>query len=358
MRYGIGTKFTSGFRLLALALVASAPMLLVARALRTEERPAADSGAAYGPQLEGFAYPWPVVLYRFRSQGQDLQMAYMDIKPARPNGRVAVLLHGKNFCAATWQATITGLADAGYRVIAPDQIGFCKSSKPAPYQFSFQQLAGNTHALLESLGVRSATVIGHSTGGMLGIRYALMYPAEVEQLVLVDPIGLEDWKARGVPWQSMDDWYRRELQTTAERIRNYERATYYAGTWEPAYERWVQMLAGMYRGPGRERVAWDSALLYDMIYSQPVVYELGALRMPVLLMIGDKDTTAIGKDLAPPEVRAELGNYPVLGKRAAAQIPHAKLVEFADLGHAPQIQAPERFHEALLEGLQALNAAR
>ena len=79
-----------------------------------------------------------------------------------------MLLHGKNFCAATWQATITGLADAGYRVIAPDQIGFCKSSKPARYQFSFQQLAGNTHALLESLGVSSATVIGHSTGGMLG----------------------------------------------------------------------------------------------------------------------------------------------------------------------------------------------
>jgi pimeloyl-ACP methyl ester carboxylesterase len=72
----------------------------------------------------------------------------------------------------------------------------------------------------------------------------------------------------------------------------------------------------------------------------------------VLLIIGDKDTTAIGKDLAPPEVRAKLGNYPVLGQAAAARIPHAKLVEFRDLGHSPQIQAPERFHKALLKGLQ------
>ena len=95
-----------------------------------------------------------------------------------------------------------------------------------------------------------------------------------------------------------------------------------------------------------------------MIYTQPVVYELGWLPMPVLLMIGDKDTTAIGKDLAPPEVRVELGNYPLLGKRTAAQIPHAKLVEFADLGHAPQIQAPERFHKALLESFQSLTAAQ
>jgi pimeloyl-ACP methyl ester carboxylesterase len=312
-----------------------------------------DPGPIYGARLEGFDYPWPVALYRFQSQGQALEMAYMDVKPARPTGRVAVLLHGKNFCAATWQTTITTLVEAGYRVIAPDQIGFCKSSKPAQYQFSFQQLAGNTHALLESLGVERATVIGHSTGGMLGIRYALMYPSQVDQLLLVDPIGLEDWKARGVPWQSVDAWYQRELQTTADRIRAYERATYYAGTWEPSYDRWVQMLAGMYRGAGRAQVAWDSALLYDMIYTQPVLYELGALRVPVLLMIGDKDTTAIGKDLASPEVRATLGNYPVLGKATVARIPHAKLVEFPDLGHAPQIQAPERFHKALLEGLQA-----
>jgi pimeloyl-ACP methyl ester carboxylesterase len=313
-----------------------------------------NDGPAYGPELQGFDYPAPVEQYDFTSQGVALHMAYMDIKPVHPNGRTAVLLHGKNFCAATWEPTIQRLSDAGYRVIAPDQIGFCKSSKPEHYQYSFQQLARNTHALLDALGVSRVTMIGHSTGGMLAIRYALMYPQETQQLVLVNPIGLEDWKAKGVPSLSVDQWYERELKTTADGIRRYEQSTYYAGHWSADYEPWVQMLAGMYRGPGKQIVAWNSALLYDMIYTQPVVYELGALRMPVLLIIGDKDTTAIGKDLASSEVRATLGNYPVLGKAAAAHIPHAKLVEFSDLGHAPQIQAPERFHKALLEGLQAL----
>ncbi len=313
----------------------------------------ADDGPAYGPQLEGFDYPWPVRQFDFTSQGQSLHMAYMDVQPARPNGRTVVLLHGKNFCAATWGDTVRTLSAAGYRVVAPDQIGFCKSSKPAAYQFTFQQLARNTHALLASLGIGEATIVGHSTGGMLAVRYALMYPQETQQLVLVNPIGLEDWKAKGVPSISVDDWYARELKTSADGIRRYEQATYYAGQWRPAYEPWVQMLAGMYRGPGRAAVAWDSALLYDMIYTQPVVYEFGQLRMPVLLMIGQKDTTAIGKDLAPPEVRAQLGRYPELGRAAAQAMPHATLVEFPDLGHAPQMQDPEAFHQALLSGLAA-----
>jgi pimeloyl-ACP methyl ester carboxylesterase len=314
---------------------------------------AANDEPAYGPQLQGFDYPWPVSHFTFTSQGEALDMAYMDVKPTTaPNGKTTVLFHGKNFCAATWQDTIAALVAAGYRVIAVDQIGFCKSTKPAHYQFTFQQLAGNTHALLASLGINRATIIGHSVGGMLGMRYALTFPDDLDQLVLVDPIGLEDWKAKGVPWQSVDAWYQQELKTTADSIRDYQRATYYAGTWDAKYERWVQMLAGLYRGSGHDIVAWNGALIDDMAYSQPVFYEFERLSMPVLLMIGDKDNTAVGKNLAPPAIRPTLGNYPVLGKEAAARMPHAHLVEFPDLGHAPQIQAPEVFHKALLDGLR------
>jgi pimeloyl-ACP methyl ester carboxylesterase len=117
------------------------------------------------------------------------------------------------------------LSEASYRVIALDQIGFCKSTEPAHYQFSFQQLAANTHALPTSIGINRAIFIGHSTGGMLAVRYGLIYPDTVDRLVLVDPIGLEDWKAKGLPWQGVDAWYAQELHTTADDIRNYERTT-------------------------------------------------------------------------------------------------------------------------------------
>ena len=310
------------------------------------------AAAAYGPELEGFDYAFPVQRFELESQRQPLHMSYLDVRPQAPNGRTVVLLHGKNFCAGTWEATIRALVEAGYRAVAPDQIGFCKSSKPAAYQFSFQQLAANTRALLDKLQLQRVTLLAHSTGGMLAVRYALMVPQQVEQVVLVNPIGLEDWKALGVPWRSVDQWYARELETSAERIRQYEQSTYYAGQWKPEYDRWVEMLAGMSRGPGREIVAWDSALLYDMIFTQPVVYEFGDVQAPVVLMIGQKDTTAIGKDAAPPELRKKLGDYPRLGKEAAKRFPHATLVEFPAMGHAPQIQDPAAFHRELLDRLR------
>lgn len=328
-----------------MALACTLPLLAVAA-------PSAP-GPVYGEELQGFEYPYPLHRFEFNSQGQPVQMGYMDIAPSgQANGRTAVLMHGKNFCAATWGDSIKALSAAGYRVVAADQIGFCTSSKPEHYQYSFQQLADNTHALLTSLGIGKASVIGHSTGGMLATRYALMYAPETEKLVLVNPIGLEDWKALGVPWRTVDQWYERELKLSAEGIRKYEQSTYYGGRWKPEYDRWVDMLAGLNKGPGHKRVAWNSALIYDMIFTQPVFYELPALKVPTVLLIGDADTTAIGSDIASPEVKARIGDYTVLGKQAAKLIPGATLVEFPGMGHAPQMEDPPGFNKVLIEQLK------
>ena len=325
------------------------PGLLLAAAFST-----AHAAPVYGPELEGFTYPHPLQHYRFTSQGEQLQMAYMDVAPrGKANGRTAVLMHGKNFCGATWDSQITALTSAGYRVIAPDQIGFCASSKPAHYQYTFQQLADNTAGLLKQAGVTRAVLVAHSTGGMLATRYALMYPQAVSQLVMVNPIGLEDWKALGVPFRTVDQWNQRELKMTADSVRAYEKSTYYGGRWKPEYERWVEMLAGMNQGPGKKLVAWNSALIYDMIFTQPVIYEFPKLTVPTVLMIGDADTTAIGSDIAPPEVKAKLGKYAVLGKQAAALIPGSRLIVFPGMGHAPQMEEPAQFNRQLVEAMDA-----
>ncbi|MCQ2029358.1 alpha/beta hydrolase [Pseudomonas zhaodongensis] len=313
----------------------------------------ADERPVYGPQLEGFSYPHPIKRFEFSSQRQSLTMGYMDVAPTgKANGRTIVLMHGKNFCAATWQESIAVLSQNGYRVIAPDQIGFCSSSKPLGYQFSFAQLAYNTEALLQSLDIDQVTVIGHSMGGMLASRFALNYPQMVEQLVLVNPIGLEDWQAEGVPYAAIDTMYEGELQTDFEKIKGYQQKFYYDGNWKPEYDQWVNMLAGMYAGSGKEIVAWNQAQTSEMVFTQPVIHEFDKLSMPTLLLIGGKDRTAPGANRAPKEVAERLGNYPELGRRAAATIQKATLVPFPELGHSPQVEAPEVFHKALLRGLK------
>ena len=163
------------------------------------------------------------------------------------------------------EANLVWDRDAGYRVVVPDQIGFCKSSKPQACQFGLHQLAANTHALVASVGAERPIVIGHSMGGMLAMRYALMYPREMVGLVVVNPIGLEDWKAKGVPFATVDQLYERELKTSFDSIKKYQLTAYYAGEWKSQYDRWVKMLAGMYAGEGGKLVAWNQALTSNMI---------------------------------------------------------------------------------------------
>jgi pimeloyl-ACP methyl ester carboxylesterase len=314
---------------------------------------ALSPGARADPYLADFPYPYDVQRYEFRSQNTDVWMAYMDAAPEKPNGRTVVLLHGKNFCGATWESVIKPLSAAGYRVIVPDQIGFCRSAKPAGYQMSLHQLAANTHALLAFLDIDKPIVMGHSMGGMLGMRYALTYPGDTGALVLVNPIGLEDWTAKGVPSATIDALYANELKTDADSIRAYQRKIYYHGNWRPAYDRWVDMLAGMYRGKGGDQVAWAQARSTDMIQTQPVIHEIGNITVPTLLLIGERDRTALGRDRAKPEDAAKLGNYPVLAREAAAKIPGATLVTFEDLGHSPHVEAPEEFNATLLKSLDA-----
>jgi pimeloyl-ACP methyl ester carboxylesterase len=330
-----------------------APAATPAPAPRPSPAPALIAGApppAFDPELTNYDYPRPVQVFPLHSQRQDLKMAYILAEPARPNGRTVLLLHGKNFSAAYWEPTIRALLGEGFRVVAPDQIGFGKSSKPAAYQFNFHALARNTRELLDSLKVGKVSVVGHSMGGMLASRFALMYPETVESLVLVNPIGLEDWKTV-VPYKSVDELYQSELNSTPESIRAYEKENYFAGNWKPEYESLIEILAGWTRHPDYARVAWNAALTTDMVFTQPVVYEFSLIQVPTLLIIGQRDRTAVGKAWAPEQAKRTLGDYPALGRKAARAIPGARLAEVKDVGHLPQVEAFDAYRKALLDFL-------
>ncbi|MBB3061016.1 alpha/beta fold hydrolase [Microbulbifer rhizosphaerae] len=303
--------------------------------------------------LSDYQYPYPVKQFPLTSQQQPLAMAYMDIPPAREQKArsTVLLLHGKNFSGAYWQDTIKALSEAGYRVIAPDQIGFGKSSKPMRFQYSFQTLADHTKALLDHLKLDRVAVAGHSMGGMLASRFALMYPERLERLVLINPIGLEDWK-RTVPYQPLDRAIAAERAQTPEKIKRYMTRAYFDGQWRKAYEPLLAIQAGWAAGPDSDKIAVVDALTSDMVFTQPVLYEFPDIRVPTLLIIGTRDRTAIGRDRAPASVQKTLGRYDQLGKKTAEAIPNATLVELDNVGHIPQFEAFAPYMESFQDFLR------
>ena len=335
------TRSAFSAALLASTLLASC--LLAPGAARAEE-------PSFDLRLTGYAYPHPIETLTLKSQRRELEMAYMHLpapkKAGGEAGPTAVLLHGKNFNAAAWAETAAWLQGQGYGVLAPDQIGFGKSSKPTAYQYSFEQLAWNTAQLLDHLKIEKAVIIGHSMGGMLGTRFALAYPERVEKLVLVNPIGLEDYLDH-TRYPTIDAVYAGQLKTDKARIIGYQKKFYYDGAWNDRYEALTVPLRGLFNGPDREDWAYVSALTTDMVLTQPVIDDLPLIKVPATLIMGTRDRTAPNARAQREGDARELGRYDRLGAEIRAAAPQVEVVELDDLGHSPQVEAFDRFTEAL-----------
>jgi len=299
--------------------------------------------------LENVKYSYPVKFLPLNIEGQDVRMAYMDVQPTvAANGRTVILFHGKNFGGYYWTNVIKTLTGKGYRVIVPDQIGFGKSSKPFIH-YSFNQFAQNNRKLLDTLGIGKVTVLGHSMGGMLAVRFTLMYPEKVEKLLLEDPIGLEDYRTF-VPYVTAGEDYKTELKTSFASVKKYYETSYFT-KWEPRYDELVRIGAGVANSADFPRYAKVSALTYEMIYEQPICYEFGMIKVPTVLFIGKQDKTIVGKQLLSPEEQQKHGQYSLLGPETAKKIPGCKLIEFDHCGHIPHWEVPDEFLKALGENM-------
>jgi len=297
---------------------------------------------------QSLKYSSPVKFITLSIEQQTVKMAYMDVSSSKPNGEAVLLLHGKNFNGYYWRDVISFLTENGYRVIVPDQVGWGKSDKPNIH-YSFHLLAGNTKKLLEILSIQKINVIGHSMGGMLATRFALMYPEIVNKLIYENPIGLEDYKTF-VPYHSLDEQYYSELKANFESLKKYQQSYY--PDWKPAYDQYVSAQYEALHIPDFKTATWASTLTYQMIYEQPVFYEFKNVSVPTLIVIGQSDRTVFGRNLLSKEVIAQHGNYPQLGRWLQSQIRNSKLIELNGVGHIPHIQSLPDFKKEVLDFLK------
>ena len=296
----------------------------------------AESPVKYNKELDGFQYPFEVNTFKINSQNQDLKMRYMDIGE-KDALKVIVLLHGKNFSGYYWERVANDLLKKNYRVIIPDQIGFGKSSKPDYYQYSFGQLALNTKTLLDNLKIAKLDLVGHSMGGMLATTFAVNYPKSVNKLILINPIGLEDY-GKYVEFKDVNFFYKRELAKTLDKAINYQKKNYYDGKWSSEYEKLLIPLKGMLAGEDWKIVAWNNALTYGPIFSENIVDRFTQVTSKTFLIIGTRDKTGPGRGWLKEGVTIKLGEYKKLGISANNLIKGSKLIELDGLGHMPQYE--------------------
>ena len=315
------TKILSG---LLLTLLALHP------ALAQERRQAPEELQATSINLEDVPYPHPVHTMDLTLYDHDIRMAYMDVEPqGQANGKTVVLLHGMNWYAEYWEETIERLTAEGYRVVAPDQIGFGRSSKPImPY--SLHDHMANTKALLDELDIDQAIILGHSMGGAMATRFAFSYPETTEKLVLVNPIALTD-RRMDSDWTRLQASYesRRDNRDYEAVRRNFER---YFVTWDPRFERYININYGWTLSSEWPRLAKVLALNSQWLYEDPTVYDRPHIDAPTLFLSGAEDGQ----------------NFRENARQVVEDIPNARLHLIENAGHMPFFEKPDEFYPELL----------
>jgi len=280
------------------------------------------------------------------NDGEQLRMAYMDVAPAQPNGRVVVLLHGRNFPSSYWAPVIKTLSDAGFRVVVPDQVGFGKSSKPTG-ELHFDTLARNTIALLDHLQIAKTDIVAHSLGGMLGVRIARAYPDRINRLVLAAPIGLEDYRIY-VPPTPTEKILENEDKLTAEGYRK-QLENNYSPKIPP--EQITPFIDARFNIKGAsEYPRWLRAFVSSaqMIYREPVVHEIPLISGTHAVHHGRRRSQRAGQAERAGGVAAQDGPERRPCEGARGQMPNASAEVIANAGHLVFLDAPVKFNELML----------
>ena len=130
-----------------------------------------------------FGGTWPYEPRWLFTEG--IRIHYVDEGPRE--GEPVVMLHGNPTWAYLYRRFMAALAEAGFRAVAHDQLGFGRSDKPTGEgEYSVQRHAAHFAALMEELELDGVTLVLQDWGGPIGLRWAVDHPERVRRLVLLN----------------------------------------------------------------------------------------------------------------------------------------------------------------------------
>ena len=245
-------------------------------------------------------------------------------------GLAVVFIHGLGASMYTWRNNLAPVLAAGFRVVAFDNRGFGSSDKPA-HGYTNADYARLAVALLDSLHLPDAVVVGHSMGGEIAAEVAIAAPKRVRALVLLGAAGFgtrEPALFRVARWpivgpvmlafrnRSLVERLLKSTYADPRKVREADVDQYYAPVAGPDYGRAL-------RGVLRE-------FRFDGLRGRT-----GAIQAPTLVLWGEEDRWV------PPAV----------GRALAAELARSAFLTVAHAGHSVQEEVPDEVNRLLLKFL-------
>ncbi len=246
-------------------------------------------------------------------------------------GTPVVFIHGLGASMYAWRKNLAPVAAAGYRVIAFDNRGFGFSDKPDT-GYANASYARLTVALLDSLHLPDAVLVGHSMGGAIAAEVAIVHPERVRGLVLIGSAGLGAWEPplfRVGRWplvgpllfafrgRGLTERFLKATYADPGKVSDADVDQYYAPVAEPEYGRALRAVLRQFR--------------FDRLAGR-----LDHIGAPTLVLWGEADR------LVPI----------ALGRALAAGIPRAAFLSVPRAGHAVQEEAPDELNRLLIQFLK------
>src|SRR4029079_5328950 len=238
-----------------------------------------------------------------------------------------VLIHGFASSTLVWSNVFLRLAEAGYRVIASDLLGYGYSAKPRNGEYTIAGQAKLLARLLDQLGIARAIFVGSSYGGAVAATCALDYPDRVEKLILVGavnnnrPLEFTLMRLFGAP--VFGDVVSPLLIGSRRLLRRRMKRVYDQHSWVLDEKR-VDARHLPLRAAGTQRAIIRTVRRWD---AERISRDSHLIAQRTLLLWGENDIDIPLAD----------------GERLHEEISGSRLIVFLDFGHLPPAEYPEEF---------------
>lgn len=250
----------------------------------------------------------------------------VEVRPGPPGAPVLVLLHGFTGSAATWTAHMEALSDL-CTTVAIDALGHGASDAPSdPARYGMPNVAGDTLAVMDRLGLERFGLLGYSMGGRMALQIAVAAGPRLDLLILESAsAGLRTADERATRVAADE-----KLAGLLER----EGITAFVDRWEqaPLFRSQQNLPPAVLAAQRAQRLRSDPMGLAASLRGAgtgaqaPLHDRLATLAVPALLIVGELDA-----------------KFRAIAQEMQQALPQAQLEVMAGAGHAVHLEAPREF---------------